>query len=78
MTEIDPELLKGLLESPFVTVEAGDTVILVIGDEWEPDQIESLGTYLDDWAPNVRWRAINAVGFAGVIHIKKTATSTTE
>jgi hypothetical protein len=76
MTEIDPELLDGLMKSPFVTVEPGDTVILVIGDEWEPEQIESLGTHLDEWAPRVRWRAVNATGFTGVIHIKGTASTT--
>jgi hypothetical protein len=71
MTDVDPELLKNLLEQPFVTVEAGDTVILAIDGTWEMEQVDSLGTYLMEWAPKVKWQALHDPGFTGLIHVKR-------
>jgi hypothetical protein len=70
MTDVDPELLKNLLEQPFLTIEPGDTVILAIDGTWNKEQIEALGSYLAEWAPQVQWQAIHETGFTGVIHIK--------
>jgi hypothetical protein len=77
MADVDPELLEELIAQPFITVEPGDTVILAIGSHWELEQVHSLGTYLVEWRPDVKWQAIHDAGFTGVIHIKA-APSTTE
>lgn len=76
MTAVDPELLKELAGSPFMTVEDGDTVILAIQAPWTMEQVGSLGTYLMDWAPTVKWQALHEPGFSGVIHVKATPSTT--
>lgn len=77
MTGLDPELLKLLTTSPFMTVEPGDTVIMCLGAEWDsldgpgPGRpMDALGTYLQEWSPEVKWQAILDSGFTGVIHVK--------
>lgn len=79
MTDLDPELLELLTTSPFMTVEAGDTVIMCLSATWgNPDNldnegarpVDALGTYLQEWNPGVKWQAILDPGFSGVIHVK--------
>lgn len=76
MTALDPELLKSLQKQPFVTVEAGDTVILAIDGTWEMEQVDALGSYLVDWSPHVKWQALHDPGFTGLIHVKAPASTT--
>lgn len=71
MTDLDPELLRRYLDKePFVSVKAGETVILCIAGSWEMEQVQALGTYLMEWAPDVKWQAIHDPGFTGVIHVQ--------
>lgn len=82
MSGLDPELLELLTTSPFMTVEAGDTVIMCLSADWgKPAEegasgAESLGTHLQDWNPTVKWQAILDPGFTGVIHVKAAASTT--
>lgn len=66
---IPAELLATLDRAPFVTAQAGDTIILFMDHAWGPEEIDSLGTYLNAWAPDIRWRALHQPGFSGIIHI---------
>lgn len=70
MTDLDPKLLELLLASPFITAAGGDTVIMAIEPPWSLGQVNALGTYLMEWAPQVKWQALYEPGFTGVIHIK--------
>lgn len=73
MVDMTPELLAQMLPEPFLTAEAGDTVIIFMSGTWTLEQVNSMGTYLEEWAPQIEWRAIHDPGFAGIIHIKATA-----
>jgi hypothetical protein len=78
VTDLDPQLLRQYLsEEPFVSVGVGDTVILCIDGTWEKEQVLSLGTYLEEWAPKVKWQALYDPGFTGVIHIRAEPAETT-
>jgi hypothetical protein len=83
VTTLDPKLLEQITTSPFMTVEAGDTVIMCLSADWgdpgheeSPSAADTLGTYLQEWNPKVKWQAIVDPGFAGVIHVKATASTT--
>jgi hypothetical protein len=82
VTALDPELLELLTTSPFMTVEPGDTVIMCLSADWAKEVeegascAESLGTYLHEWNPDVKWQAILDPGFTGVIHVKAAASTT--
>lgn len=78
MTELNPELLRHLTAEPFVSVRPGETVILCIDGTWEKEQVLSLGTYLHEWAPDVKWQALYDPGFSGVIHIQADPADTTD
>lgn len=81
MTDLDPKLLELLTTSPFMTVEAGDTVIMCLSAHWDKVYgddgargVDALGTYLLEWRPDVKWQAILDPGFTGVIHVKAAST----
>lgn len=83
MTELDPQLLELLTTAPFMTVEPGDTVIMCLSPDWQDEiladgtrGVDTLGTHLQEWNSAVKWQAILAPGFTGVIHVKAAASTT--
>ena len=71
MSEMTRELLEQMIPQPFLSVEAGDTVIVFMDDKrWDLEMIRSMGSYLEEWAPHVTWKAVHEPGFSGVVHIK--------
>jgi hypothetical protein len=71
VTVLDPALLRRYLaEEPFISVGADDTVILCVAGSWTMEQVQALGTYLHEWAPDIKWQAVHDPGFTGVIHIR--------
>lgn len=71
MPEMTGELLEQMIPEPFLSVEAGDTLIIFMDDtRWDMGMVEAMGTYLEEWAPSVTWKAVHQPGFSGVVHIK--------
>ena len=75
MSEMTPELLAQMLPEPFLTAEAGDTVIIFLAGIWDKEQAGSMVSYLMEWAPQVTWSVVQDPGFAGIVHVKGSGTS---